>query len=162
VLADSLLAGGTLSVGRLVDARCIGQGAHMPVPLPPAPWPAQDEAVHALVRDAFRTAYVARYSRPPPPVPIELVHARVVLRGAPHGLRPSAALAGAAAHAGRHRRIVVDGKAVEAVVHRRGALPAGFTAAGPALVEEAGSTLVVGPGGRLGVLPSGNILVELE
>jgi N-methylhydantoinase A len=134
----------------------------MPVPLPPAPWPAQDEAVHALVRDAFRTAYVARYSRPPPPVPIELVHARVVLRGAPHGLRPPAALAGAAAHAGRHRRIVVDGKAVEAVVHRRGALPAGFTAAGPALVEEAGSTLVVGPGGRLAVLPSGNILVELE
>ena len=48
-----------------------------------------------------------------------------------------------------------------ASVFSRAALPAGFTAAGPALVQEAGSTLVVGPAGRFTVLDSGNILVEL-
>jgi N-methylhydantoinase A len=162
VLGDGGLSDGALSVDRLVDARCVGQGAHMPVPLPRTPWPDDDEAVRALIRDAFRTAYVARYSRPPPAVPIELVHARVVLRGASHGLLPKAPAASAATADIRRRRIVVDGTAMDAVVHRRAALPAGFAASGPALVEEAGSTLVVGPAARFNVLQSGNIVVELS
>ncbi len=162
VLEGSGLDQGGLSAGRLVDARCVGQGAHMPVPLPPAPWPKEDEAVRTLIGDAFRTAYVARYSRPPPQVPIELVHARIVLRGQARGLAPQAPAAGDGVPEARRRRIIVDGAAAEAAVHRRAALPAGFSARGPALVEEAGSTLVLGPAGRFTILPSGNILVELD
>ncbi|WP_207538599.1 hydantoinase/oxoprolinase family protein [Sabulicella rubraurantiaca] len=162
VLSDGGWTGGELAAGRLVDARCVGQGAYMPVNLPPAPWPEEDEAVRSLIRDAFRVAYVARYSRPPPAVPIELVHARVVLRGArggaPTGVAPEAEAGRAAS---RQRRIVIGGEEHEAAVYRRAALPAGFKAAGPALVEEAGSTLVVGPDARFAVLRSGNILVEL-
>jgi len=161
VLAGGGWTGSALAVGRLVDARCVGQGAHMPVTLPPAPWPQEDEAVRALIREAFRAAYVARYSRPPPPVPIELVHARIVLRGARGEMLAATALEAGKAEATRTRGIVIGGDVYEATVYRRAALPAGFEATGPALVEEAGSTLVVGPETRFSVLRSGNILVEL-
>ncbi len=151
-----------VTLARLVDARCAGQGAHMPVPLPPAPWPEENGAVQALLTEAFRAAYAERYSRPPPSVPIELVHARVVLRG-----NRGEAATGAVAAAGTlaettRRRISIDGAAHDAAVYQRASLPAGFGAIGPALVEEAGSTLVVGPGARFSVLDSGNILVELR
>jgi len=147
---------------RMVDARCVGQGAHMPVPLPPTPWPVEDHAVGVLISEAFQAAYAARYSRPPPPVPIELVHARIVLRGT----RGGAAHAGAAPDATvpealRRRRMVIGAIGHDTAIHRRAALPAGFIGHGPALVEEAGSTLVVGPDWRFTVLPSGNLLVEL-
>lgn len=161
LLAGSGLENEALSVARLLDARCVGQGAHMPVPLPPSPWPEGDDAVRAMIQEAFRTAYAARYSRPPPQVPVELVHARVVLRGAAHPLVPQAAASAVAPPVAGRRRIVVDGAAAEAAVHRRSALSPGFTAQGPALVEESGSTLVLGAAGRFSVLPSGNILVEL-
>lgn len=134
----------------------------MPVALPPGPWPDEDAAVRALIRDAFHAAYTARYSRPPPQVPIELVHARVVLRGVRDGLLAMAPGAASEAEAACTRRIVVGGEVHEVPVHRRAALAAGFSASGPALVEEAGSTLVVGPGSRFTVLRSGNILVELS
>ncbi|WP_301592408.1 hydantoinase/oxoprolinase family protein [Sabulicella glaciei] len=163
VLADGGWTGEEVAAGRMVDARCVGQGAHMPVSLPPAPWPMEDEAVRELIRDAFRLAYVARYSRPPPAVPIELVHARVVLRGAKGAAQINAGSGPDATEAAANwRRIVIGGEEHEAAVHRRASLPVGFVATGPALVEEAGSTLVVGPGSRLMVLRSGNILVELN
>ncbi|HEY4252917.1 MAG TPA: hydantoinase/oxoprolinase family protein [Roseomonas sp.] len=159
VLAGGGWTGAALSTARLVDARCVGQGAHMPVALPPGPWPDDDAAVRAMVMDAFRAAYAARYSRPPPPVAVELVHTRIVLRGAGGAALDAVAPSGAA-EAPRHRRVVIDGTPQEAAIHRRAALPAGFTGQGPALVEEAGSTLVVGPGARFSVLETGNILVE--
>ncbi len=165
--ARAVLAGGGWSDGapaaeRLVDARCVGQGAHMPVPLPPAPWPAEDAALHALVLGAFERAYQARYSRPPPAVPIDLVHARVVLRGQ----REATALTGSLGTSGdtrpELRAVRFDGGTMTASVHGRASLPAGFAATGPALIHEAGSTTAVGPAGRFMVLASGNILVEID
>ncbi len=161
VLAGGGWAGGATTAERMVDARCVGQGAHMPVALPPAPWPAEEEAVRALITAAFRTAYAQRYERPPPAVPIELVHARVVLRGARNTASAMAPAAPTSEAATRRRRAVFPEGALDALVLDRAALPPGFTAQGPALVEEAGSTLVIGPRGRLSVLPSGNILVEI-
>lgn len=162
VLQGGGWAGGATMAERMVDARCVGQGAHMPVPLPAAPWPKDEAAVHALITAAFRTAYAQRYERPPPAVPIELVHARVVLRGAHNAASAAApATASAAPAAPRHRRAVFPEGALEALVLDRASLAPGFTAQGPALLEEAGSTLVIGPRGRLSVLPSGNILVEI-
>ena len=145
---------------RIVDARCVGQGAHMPVILPPGPWPADDGALHALIATAFQAAYLERFRRPPPNVPIDLVHARVVLRGAKAATELAAARFGEPEGA-RQRPILADGTSGMARIHDRDGLRPGFTSSGPALVEEAGSTLVVGPRGRFTVLASGNILVEI-
>ena len=146
---------------RLVDARCAGQGAHMPVALPSTPWPRDDNAVRALITTAFHAAYEDRYRRPPPSVPVELVHARVTRRGARGAEGLKTVVSATAAGTPDKRRIVIDGQGVEAAVHQRAALPVGFSAEGPALVQEAGSTLVVGPAGRFRVLTSGNILMEI-
>jgi N-methylhydantoinase A len=168
--ARQVLAGGGWaddaagSAERLVDARCVGQGAHMPVPLPAGPWPTSDDAVRALVAEAFHAAYLERYRRPPPKVPIDLVHTRIVMRGprfADQVATGAAARTGGSAAAPGHRRARFAGGETEVDVYDRAALPVGFSADGPALVEEAGSTLVVGPGGRFSILPSGNILVEV-
>jgi N-methylhydantoinase A len=49
----------------------------------------------------------------------------------------------------------------DAVVYDRAALPAGFSAAGPAIVEEDHATTVVPPGGRLSVGAHGILAVEV-
>jgi N-methylhydantoinase A len=119
--------------------------------------------VRALVEQAFATAYRARYSRPPPKVPIDLVHARIVLRGPPAAMGSVAAAtpAGTGNPVRGERQARFAEGAMPSKIYDRAALPAGFAAGGPALVEEAGSTLVVGPDGRFRVLQSGNILVEV-
>ncbi|MBS7789143.1 hydantoinase/oxoprolinase family protein [Roseococcus sp. SDR] len=148
---------------RVVDARCVGQGAHMPVTLPPAPWPSDDAALHAMVTAAFTAAYQERFRRPPPAVPIDLVHARIVLRGAARPLPLPPARRGWEGPAKTHqRRIISGGAGAMADIYSRPGLAPGFSACGPALVEESGSTLVVGDKGRLSVLETGNILVEIR
>jgi len=164
--AATVLAGGGWTAGlppaeRLVDARCAGQGAYMPVPLPPTPWPTEDAAVRELIAAAFRAAYLDRYRRPPPAVPVELVHARIVLRGARGATALRAGVGTPVSAAPESRTIIIEGQRHDAAVFARAALPTGFSARGPALVQEAGSTLVVGPEGRFEVLASGNILVEI-
>jgi N-methylhydantoinase A len=114
-----------------------------------------------MMAEAFGRAYALRYGRPPPAVPIELVHARVVQRGQAGSAMATLPPPAATPAAGRSRRAVFPEGMAEAVVLDRAALPPGFVAAGPALVEEAGSTLVIGPRGRFTVLASGNILVEI-
>ncbi|MBX9749617.1 MAG: hydantoinase/oxoprolinase family protein [Roseococcus sp.] len=147
---------------RVVDARCVGQGAHMPVTLPPAPWPDEDAALHAMVTEAFAAAYLQRFRRPPPSVPIDLVHARVVLRGESRPLALTAAKHAWGGPAKAHQREVLgDGASAMADIYNRVSLLPGFSAHGPALVEEEGSTLVIGKGGKFSVLENGNILVEL-
>jgi N-methylhydantoinase A len=132
------------------------------VRLPPAPWPEEDRAVRALVEEAFRAAYLARYSREPPSVPIELVHARAVVRGRRRAADLATAAAPGEGTAERGQREVRFGSArMAAAVYPRKGLAAGFSAPGPALVEEDGSTTVVGPEGRFTVLDNGNILVEI-
>ena len=150
-----------LAAERLADARCVGQGAHMPVRLPPAPWPEEDGAVRALVEEAFRAAYLARYSREPPSVPIELVHARAVVRGRRAAGLATAAAPGQEGVARRQREVGFGAARMAASVYPRKGLPAGFSASGPALIEEDGSTTVVGPDGRFTVLDNGNLLVEI-
>ncbi|WP_431301464.1 hydantoinase/oxoprolinase family protein [Sediminicoccus sp. BL-A-41-H5] len=148
---------------RVVDARCVGQGAHMPVTLPPAPWPREDAALHAMITEAFTAAYQERFRRPPPAVPIDLVHARIVLRGAAHPLALPPARRGWEGPAQAHQRLILSGGAsAMADIYSRPGLMPGFSARGPALVEESGSTLVVGEKGRFSVLENGNILVELD
>lgn len=155
---------------RLVDARCVDQAAHMPVSLPPGPWPSGgpsggpsgDAALHAMITAAFNAAHHERFSRPPPAVAIDLVHARVVLRGASAPLARTPAKRVWSGMALAHQReILGDGTSAMADIYNRTGLQPGFSACGPALVEEDGSTLVIGSGGLFRVLNSGNILVEV-
>jgi len=161
VLARGGWADGVTQTERVVDARCVGQGAHMPVTLPPAPWPADDSALHVLITEAFHAAYLQRFRRPPPHVAIDLVHARVVLRGTNRemGSNPKPRWEGPAET--HQREVLSDGVRAMADIFARSGLLPGFSAPGPALIEEAGSTLVIGADGRFTVLDSGNILVEL-
>ena len=148
---------------RVVDARCVGQGAHMPVTLPPTPWPQDDAALHAMITEAFTAAYLERFRRPPPAVAIDLVHARVVLRGVSQPLTLAGAKRAWEGPALAHQRQILDGgQASMADIYSRGGLLPGFSACGPALVEEPGSTPVIGAGARFKVLENGDILVELR
>ncbi|MGE0719185.1 MAG: hydantoinase/oxoprolinase family protein [Alphaproteobacteria bacterium] len=153
---------GTVVIDRMVDARCVGQGSFMPVPLARAPWPADDAAVKAMVTEAFVAAYRTRYKRTPPSVPIDLVHARTVVRGERPASTQDVQHEATRAVETRQRVARFGNAPIPTTVYERSTLPAGFHAAGPALVEEAGSTLVVGPDGRFSVLPSGNVLVEID
>lgn len=147
---------------RMVDARCVGQGAHMPVSLPAGPWPEDDAALHAMITGAFTAAHLARFRRPPPALAIDLVHARVVLRGARRPLALPRARHSWQGPAMLHQRqVLAGGASAMADIYSRSGLTPGFSARGPALVEEAGSTLVIGEGGRFSVLENGNILVEI-
>jgi N-methylhydantoinase A len=162
VLAEGGWAGEGARCDRLVDARCKGQGAHMPVRLPPPPWPRDDEALRALVSEAFAAAYAERYGRTPPKVPVELVHVRIVVCGERQEMAFGQGSLASEAEAARKRPAQFGDTWYAADVYRRQALPAGFSAAGPVLVEEAGSTLVVGPKDSFTVLENGNILVEIR
>ena len=61
----------------------------------------------------------------------------------------------------RQREVGFGAARMAASVYPREVLHAGFSASGPALVEEDGSTTVVGPDGRFTVLDNGNLLVEI-
>ena len=162
VLARGGWADDALPPERVVDARCLGQGAHMPVSLPPGPWRCEDAALHAIFTSAFTAAYQERFHRPPPAVAMDLVHARVVLRGVNPPLAPTPAKRAWSGPGSAHQREVLgDGTNAMADIYNRASLLPGFSGRGPALVEEDGSTLVIGAGGRFRVLESGNILVEI-
>jgi N-methylhydantoinase A len=59
-----------------------------------------------------------------------------------------------------HRQVYFDGQFHDAPIFARGALPAGFTFEGPAIVEEFGSTTVVFPGQTLTVDPHGILIIR--
>jgi len=58
-----------------------------------------------------------------------------------------------------HRVVNLTGLAAEATIYLRSALPAGFTASGPAIVEEASATTVVMAGQSFTVDEFGNLIL---
>ncbi len=89
------------------------------------------------------------------------MHARTVVRGRRAAGLATAAPPGQVAVARGQREVSFGAARMAASVYPRKGLPAGFSASGPALVEEDGSTTVIGPDGRFTVLHNGNILVEV-
>ncbi len=146
---------------RLADIRYVGQAFEVVVSLPPGPY---TQASKPALIAAFEAAYVEKFTRTPPPVPVEIINIRTAVSVEVPGERPrSAVWATAEPKPSAHRALYFLEAAgfVETPVYDRADLPAGFTFSGPAVVEEAASTLIVGPNGRARVAADGNIVVDL-
>jgi N-methylhydantoinase A/oxoprolinase/acetone carboxylase beta subunit len=152
---------GTIGVLRSVDARYVGQGYELTVPVPPGPL---DEAALARVRAAFDEIYAARYGYANPAEPVETVTWKLSAVGA--APRISLAKAGDAhrdsAPTSRRRAWFPErGGWTDCPVYDRYALAPGTQLAGPAIVEERESTSVLPPGTAAAVDEYANLLVSV-
>ena len=164
--ARDLIAGTGLNpsaarIERLADIRYVGQAFEVVVTLPPGPY---TEASKPALIEAFEAAYIAKFTRTPPSVPVEIINIRTAVSVEVPGERPRAAIAATGEPQPNARRRVYFPEAdgyVETPVYDRADLPSGYAFAGPAVIEEAASTLIVGPSGRARVADDGNIVVDL-
>ncbi len=131
-------------IERMIEMRYVGQRHNVKVPVPTG-------ADGAAIRLAFDADYRRRYGHADPSIPAEIqalhISAFTRLERPDIGRLPRAASAPRAPE----RRQVAFGREYglrEADVYDRYALKPGFTALGPAVLEEYGSTTVVWPGDR--------------
>ncbi len=162
VIAETGLDGGRVTVERLADMRCIGQAFEIVVALPAGPYSA---GAREAFLEAFQRTYQEKFTRLPPPVPVEVVNIRTSMSAevAGGGLRERAGEGQGGEVLKGHRPVYfpeLDGLA-RTPVYDRYALRPGDAFQGPAIVEERESTLVVGPGGHFEVSASDNIVVTL-
>jgi N-methylhydantoinase A/oxoprolinase/acetone carboxylase beta subunit len=145
VVRDSA-AGGAVTVTRSVDARYVGQGYELTVPVPAGPL---DGAALARVRASFDEVYAARYGYAQPGEPVEAVTWKLsALGGAARvALAKAAAEPVAGGLKGRRRAYFPEaGGWIDCPVYDRDHLAAGMQIAGPAIVEERESTSVLPAG----------------
>jgi N-methylhydantoinase A len=159
VLRDSAISG-EVTVTRSADARYVGQGYELTVPVSSG---TLDGAAIARVRKAFDDVYAARYGYASAGEAVEIVTWKLsAVAAAPHVSLPKAA-----SREGEHIRKAVR-KAyfpeasgyVDCPVYDRYRLGAGTTITGPAIVEERESTTVLPPGVEATVDAYANLLVR--
>ncbi|WP_407495770.1 hydantoinase/oxoprolinase family protein [Pseudooceanicola sp. MF1-13] len=149
-----------LRVSRQLELRFKGQSHSLRIPVD-----ADDIEPLGVLEERFYDAYRRRYGRVDETAAIQLVgiHCSV------HGRTPAPPIASlkgdlpddATPEAGR--RMVHMGDQthpVEAHVYKRGDLPVGFAAKGPAIVEEYGSTTLIGPGDSFEIGALGEIRID--
>ena len=134
----------SVRIERMIEMRYVGQRHNVKVPIPTG-------ADSAAIRLAFDADYRRRYGHADPSIPAEIqaLHISVFARleRPDIGRLPRAATPPRAPE----RRPVAFGReygVLEADVYDRYALKPGFSAIGPAVLEEYGSTTVVWPGDR--------------
>ena len=153
--------GGEITVARSADARYVGQGYELTVPVPPGEL---DAPALARVRAAFDGLYAARYGYANPSEPVEVVTWKLsAVGGSPRIALAKAPTQGAgpAVKGGRRAYFPEAHGYVDTPVYDRYALAAGARLAGPAIVEERESTTVLPPGASASVDEYANLLVEL-
>jgi N-methylhydantoinase A/oxoprolinase/acetone carboxylase beta subunit len=150
-----------LTIVRAADARYVGQGYELTVPVPSGPL---DARALATVRKRFDEIYAARYGYSSPDEAVEIVTWKLSAIGG----APRISLARAATTTGRDPRkgerpayFPERGGFVDTPVYDRYALTAGTTIAGPAIVEERESTTVLPPGATATVDAYANLVVAL-
>ena len=161
VVRESATAGGVTTT-RTVDARYVGQGYELTVPVPAG---RLDAAALARLRGAFDDIYAARYGYAQPAEPVEVVTWKLsAIGGAPRVTLAKAAttpLAGSLK--GRRRAYFPEtGGWVDCPVYDRYRLTAGLTLAGPAIVEERESTSVLPPRTTATVDDYANLVVTVD
>jgi N-methylhydantoinase A len=144
VVRESGAGGHGVQVMRSADARYLGQGYELTVPIPPGPL---DGAALARVRASFDEIYAARYGYANASEPVEVVTWKVsATAGAPRVAFAKAPVGGGDGLKGHRRAYFPEaGGYVECPVYDRYALGAGVTIGGPAIVEERESTTVLPP-----------------
>jgi N-methylhydantoinase A len=152
-------ASGDIQIVRALDARYVGQGYELAVPVPPG---RLDAAALGRVRAAFDEIYAARYGYANAAEPVEVVTWKLsAIAGAARVTLPKAAAsADADPVKGRRRAYFPETHGyVDCPVYDRYALAAGMTFSGPAIVEERESTTVIPPGMTAVVDDYANIIV---
>jgi N-methylhydantoinase A/oxoprolinase/acetone carboxylase beta subunit len=160
VLRDSASVG-EMALTRTADARYVGQGYELTVPVPAGTLDAQ---ALARVRASFDEIYAARYGYANPAEPVEIVTWKLSAVGA----TPHVSLPKAASRAGEHIRKAVrqayfpEARGyVDCPIYDRYRLGAGMTLTGPAIVEERESTTVLPPGVTATVDEYANLVAEV-
>ena len=160
VVRDAAVAT-TVTLVRSVDARYVGQGYELTVPVPQG---TLDAAALGRIRAAFDEIYAARYGYANPSEPVETVTWKLAAVGG----APRVALAKASAQGrdgglkGRRRAWFPETRGwTECAVYDRYALAPGSHVDGPAIVEERESTSVLPPGTSAAVDEYANLIVEI-
>jgi N-methylhydantoinase A/oxoprolinase/acetone carboxylase beta subunit len=154
--------GGAVTVARAVDARYVGQGYELTVPVPAG---RLDAAALARVRASFDEIYAARYGYAQPAEPVEVVTWKLsAIGGAPRvTLAKAATSPGAGVTRGRRRAYFPEaGGWVDCPIYDRYQLAAGMQIAGPAIVEERESTSVLPLGAIATVDDYANLITTVE
>jgi N-methylhydantoinase A len=149
-----------MSIVRSADARYLGQGYELTVPVPSG---RLDAVALAAVRKSFDEIYAARYGYSSPAEPGEIVTWKLsAIGGTPRiSLAKAPTVSGNAKKGERLAYFPERRGFVETPIYDRYALAAGDTIAGPAIVEERESTSVLPPGATATVDTYANLIVEL-
>jgi N-methylhydantoinase A/oxoprolinase/acetone carboxylase beta subunit len=152
---------GQLALTRAADARYVGQGYELSVPVPGG---RLDAGALARVRASFDDIYAGRYGYAQPTEPVEVVTWKLSAVGG----TPRVALAKARAEPGQSPRKAVRRAYfretrgyIDTPVYDRDRLWAGLALTGPAIVEERESTTVLPPGAAAAVDAYANLIVTL-
>jgi len=159
VVRESAVAG-QVALVRSADARYVGQGYELAVPVPSG---RLDADALVRVRASFDEVYAARYGYASPTEPVEIVTWKLSAVGG----SPRIALAKAATRSvgegrkGTRRAYFPEARGyVDTPVYDRYALAAGTLLSGPAIVEERESTTVLPPGVTATVDGYANLIAE--
>jgi N-methylhydantoinase A len=152
---------GEVAIARSVDARYVGQGYELAVPVPAGPL---GPGGLARVRQAFDEIYAARYGYAQPGEPVEAVTWKLsAIGGAPRvALAKAAAKPGGPPDKAVRRAYFAEARGyVDTPVYDRERLWAGLALSGPAIVEERESTTVLPPGATATVDAYANLIVAV-
>ncbi|MEK7700526.1 MAG: hydantoinase/oxoprolinase family protein [candidate division NC10 bacterium] len=160
VVRESTVSG-EIAIARSADARYVGQGYELTVPVPSG---TLDAAALARVRASFDEIYAARYGYANAQEAVEIVTWKLsAVGGSPQiALAKASGNTGAAALKGTRRAYFPEARGYVATpVYDRYALAAGMRLAGPAIVEERESTTVLPPGAAATVDAYASLIVEI-
>ncbi|PYN23541.1 MAG: methylhydantoinase [Candidatus Rokuibacteriota bacterium] len=160
VVRESAVAG-EVTVARWADARYVGQGYELTVPVPPG---RLDAAALARVRASFDDIYAARYGYANQGEPVEIVTWKLsAIGGSPRiALAKAAGRSGDGSRKGVRRAYFPEARGyADTPVYDRYALAPGMSLTGPAIVEERESTTVIPPEVTATVDEYANLLAEL-
>jgi N-methylhydantoinase A len=158
------VAGAHVTLQRLADARYVGQGHQIVVPLPEGTLGPQHQAT---IEASFEQVYRQLFGRALNGVPIEGITWRLTAlgQGAQIDFTSAHAHSETALESERgHRAMYLPevGAFVEVPVYNRYGLHPGTYFDGPAVIEERESTVVIGRRGRCTVDTHGNLSIALS
>jgi len=161
VVQESAVAG-DVTISRSADARYVGQGYEVTVPVPPG---RLDAAALERVRASFHEIYAARYGYANAAEPVEVVTWKLsAIGGSPRvALAKASARSGDLHRKGTRRAYFPEARGyIDTPVYDRYTLAAGTALTGPAIVEERESTTVLPPGVTATVDEYANLMVETK